>query len=143
MLNFETVKVRNVGIVGQGDAGKTSLVEAILFNTGMTDRLGKVDEGTSTMDFEPEEIKRGITISSSSTTASGRGHSLHIVDTPGYTNFLHDTRNCMRILGGVVLVVSAVDGVKAQTLKIWNGPISSKYRASFSSTRSTANGPTS
>ena len=119
MGKFETAKIRNLGIVAQGDAGKTSLTEAILFNTGMTDRLGKVDEGTSTMDFEPEEIKRGITISSSLNHCEWKGHSLHIVDTPGYTNFLHDTRNCMRILGGVVLVISAVDGVKAQTLKIW------------------------
>ncbi len=119
MGKYDTTKIRNLGIVGQGDAGKTSLTEAILFNTGMTDRLGRVDDGTSTMDFEPEEIKRGITISSSLDHCEWKGHSLHIVDTPGYTNFLHDTRNCMRILGGAVLVVSAVDGVKAQTVKIW------------------------
>lgn len=119
MGKYETAKIRNLGIVAQGDAGKTSLTEAILFNTGMTDRLGKVDEGSSTMDFEPEEIKRGITISSSLNHCEWKGHSLHIVDTPGYTNFLHDTRNCMRILGGAVMVISAVDGVKAQTLKIW------------------------
>jgi len=119
MGKYETAKLRNLGIVGQGDAGKTSLTEAILFNTGMTDRLGRVDDGTSTMDFEPEEIKRQITISSSLNHCEWGDCSLHIVDTPGYTNFLHDTRNCMRILGGSVLVVSAVDGVKAQTLKIW------------------------
>jgi len=119
MGKYETAKLRNLGIVGQGDAGKTSLTEAILFNTGMTDRLGRVDDGTSTMDYEPEEIKRRITISSSLNHCEWRDHSLHIVDTPGYTNFLHDTRNCMRILGGSVLVVSAVDGVKAQSLKIW------------------------
>ncbi|WP_432821684.1 elongation factor G [Trichloromonas sp.] len=119
MGKYETAKLRNLGIVGQGDAGKTSLTEAILFNTGMTDRLGRVDDGTSTMDYEPEEIKRQITISSSLNHCEWRDCSLHIVDTPGYTNFLHDTRNCLRILGGAVLVVSAVDGVKAQTLKIW------------------------
>ena len=119
MGKYETAKLRNLGIVGQGDAGKTSLTEAILYNTGMTDRLGRVDDGTSTMDFEPEEIKRQITISSSLNHCEWGDCSLHIVDTPGYTNFLHDTRNCMRILGGSVLVVSAVDGVKAQTLKIW------------------------
>jgi len=119
MGKYETAKVRNLGIVAQGDAGKTSLTEAILFNTGMTDRLGKVDDGSSTMDFEPEEVKRGITISSSLNHCEWQGHSLHIVDTPGYTNFLHDTRNCLRILGGAVMVVSAVDGVKAQTVKIW------------------------
>ena len=119
MGKYDTSKLRNLGIVAHGGAGKTSLVEAILFNTGMTDRLGRVDDGTSTMDFEPEEIKRHITISSSLHHCEWKGHSLHIVDTPGYTNFLHDTRNCLRVLGGAVLIVSAISGVKAQTQKIW------------------------
>jgi len=119
MAKFETAKLRNLGIVGQGDAGKTSLVEAMLFNTGMTDRLGKVDDGSSNMDFEPEEVKRKITITSKLHHCEWKEHDLHIVDTPGYTNFLHDTRGCMRILGGAVLVVSAVDGVKAQTQTLW------------------------
>ena len=119
MAKFETEKLRNLGIVGQGDAGKTSLVEAILFNTGMTDRLGKVDDGSSNMDFEPEETKRKITISSKLHHCEWNDHELHIVDTPGYTNFLHDTRGCMRVLGGVVLLISAVDGVKAQTQTLW------------------------
>jgi elongation factor G len=119
MAKFETEKLRNLGIVGQGDAGKTSLVEAILFNTGMTDRLGKVDDGSSNMDFEPEETKRKITITSKLHHCEWLGHELHLVDTPGYTNFLHDTRGCMRVLGGIVLLVSAVDGVKAQTQTLW------------------------
>ncbi len=119
MAKFETEKLRNLGIVGQGDAGKTSLVEAILFNTGMTDRLGKVDDGSSNMDFEPEETKRKITITSKLHHCEWNDHDLHIVDTPGYTNFLHDTRACMRVLGGAVLLVSAVDGVKAQTQTLW------------------------
>lgn len=119
MGKYDTAKIRNLGIVAQGDAGKTSLTEAILFNTGMTDRLGKVDDGSSTMDFEPEEVKRHITISSKLHHCEWEGHSLHLVDTPGYTNFLHDTRNCLRILGGAVMVVSAVDGVKAQTMTLW------------------------
>jgi elongation factor G len=119
MGKYDTSKLRNLGIVAHGGAGKTSLVEAMLFNTGMTDRLGRVDDGTSTMDFEPEEVKRHITISSSLHHCEWKGHSLHIVDTPGYTNFLHDTRNCLRVLGGAVLIVSAISGVKAQTQKIW------------------------
>ncbi|MBW2688480.1 MAG: elongation factor G [Deltaproteobacteria bacterium] len=120
MAKFETEKLRNLGIVGQGDAGKTSLVEALLFNTGMTDRLGKVDDGSSNMDFEPEETKRKITITSTLHHCEWNSHDLHIVDTPGYTNFLHDTRACMRVLGGAVLMISAVDGVKAQTQNLWN-----------------------
>jgi elongation factor G len=119
MGKYDTAKIRNLGIVAHGGAGKTSLVEAILFDTDMVDRLGRVDDGTSNMDFEPEEIKRGITLSSSLHHCEWQGHSLHIVDTPGFSNFLHDTRNCLRILGGSVVLVSAISGVKAQTQKIW------------------------
>lgn len=119
MGKYETTNVRNLGIVAHGGAGKTSLVEAMLFNTGMTERLGKVSDGSSNMDFEPEEIKRGITISSSLHHCEWQGHSLHLCDTPGFGNFLHDTRNCMRVLGGAVVIVSAISGVKAQTQKIW------------------------
>ncbi|OQY20351.1 MAG: elongation factor G [Desulfobacteraceae bacterium 4572_35.1] len=119
MGKYDTAKLRNLGIVAHGGAGKTSLTEAMLFNTGMTDRLGKVDDGSSNMDFEPEEIKRQITIGSSLHHCQWQDHNLHIVDTPGYSNFLHDTRNALRILGGAVMIVSAISGVKAQTQKIW------------------------
>ncbi len=119
MGKSDTAKLRNLGIVAHGGAGKTSLIEAMLFNTGMTDRLGKVDDGSSNMDFEPEEIKRHITISSSLHHCQWEDHNLNLVDTPGYSNFLHDARNCLRVLGGAVLIVSAISGVKAQTQKIW------------------------
>jgi len=120
MGKIETAKLRNVGFVGQGDAGKTSLAEAVLFAAGKTDRLGKVDEGNSNFDFEDEEIKRKITISSSLHNCDWNGFHLTLIDTPGYTNFLHDTRSCMAALDGAVLVISAVDGVKAQSTMIWN-----------------------
>jgi len=119
MGTIDTAKLRNVGFVGQGDAGKTSLAEAVLFAAGKTDRLGKVDDGNSNFDFEDEEIKRKITISSSLHNCDWNGFHLTLIDTPGYTNFLHDTRNCMRALDGAVLVISAVDGVKAQSGMIW------------------------
>lgn len=119
MGRYETEKLRNLGIVAHGGAGKTSLAEAMLFNAGMIDRLGRVDDGTSTMDFEPEEIKRKITISSSLDHCEWSGHSLHIVDTPGYGNFIADTRSCMRALGGAVVILSAISGVKVQTEEVW------------------------
>jgi elongation factor G len=119
MGKYDTAKVRNIGIVAHGGAGKTSLAEAILFDTGMVDRLGRVDDGTSTMDFEPEEIKRKISITSALDHCEWNGHSLHIVDTPGYGNFIADTRACMRALGGAVVILSAISGVKAQTEEIW------------------------
>ena len=119
MGTVDIAKLRNVGFVGQGDSGKTSLAEALLFAAGKTDRLGKVDEGNSNFDYEDEEIKRKITITSSLHHCDWKGFDLTIIDTPGYTNFLHDTRSCMRALDGAVLVVSAVDGVKAQSSMIW------------------------
>lgn len=120
MGQFETSKIRNLGIVAHGGAGKTSLSEAILFDTGMIDRLGRVDDGTSTMDFEPEEIKRKISITSALDHCEWRGHSIHIVDTPGYGNFIADTRACMRTLDCAVIILSAISGVKAQTEEIWS-----------------------
>src|SRR5664279_2009876 len=120
MGQFDTGKIRNLGIVAHGGAGKTSLAEAILFDTGMIDRLGRVDDGTSTMDFEPEEVRRKISITSALDHCEWNGHSIHIVDTPGYGNFISDTRACMRALDGAVVILSAISGVKAQTEEIWS-----------------------
>ncbi len=120
MGKYDTSKLRNLGIVAHNSAGKTSLVEAILFNTGMNDKLGKVENGTSSMDFEEEEIKRKSTLSASLNHCVWNDYSLHIVDTPGVSNFLHDTRRCLRVLGGAVVIVSAISGTKAQTKQIWS-----------------------
>jgi len=120
MGKYDTAKLRNLGIVAHNSAGKTSLVEAILFNTGMNKKLGKVDDGSSSMDFEEEEIKRQATLSASLNHCTWQDHSLHIVDTPGVSNFLHDTRRCLRVLGGAVVIVSAISGTKSQTKQIWN-----------------------
>ena len=119
MAKYDITKLRNLGIVAHGGAGKTSLAEAILFDTGMIDRLGRVDDGTSTMDFEPEEIKRKISITSALDHCEWNGHSIHIVDTPGYGNFIADTRACMRAFDCAVIILSAISGVKAQTEEIW------------------------
>ncbi|MBT0654045.1 elongation factor G [Geomobilimonas luticola] len=119
MGKYDTSKLRNLGIIAHGGAGKTSLAEAILYDTGMIDRLGRVDDGTSTMDFEPEEIKRKISITSSLDHCEWNGHSIHLVDTPGYGNFIADTRACMRALDCAVVILSAISGVKAQTEEIW------------------------
>lgn len=120
MGRFDTSKIRNLGIIAHGGAGKTSLAEAILFDTKMIDRLGRVDDGTATMDFEPEEVKRKISITSALDHCEWNDHSLHIVDTPGYGNFIADTRACMRALDCAVVILSAISGVKAQTEEIWN-----------------------
>ena len=119
MGKYDTAKLRNLGIIAHGGAGKTSLAEAILFDTGMIDRLGRVDDGSSTMDFEPEEIKRKISITSALDHCEWNGHSIHFVDTPGYGNFIADTRACMRALDCAVVILSAISGVKAQTQEVW------------------------
>jgi elongation factor G len=119
MGRYETARLRNLGIVAHGGAGKTSLAEAMLFNSGMIDRLGRVDDGTSTMDFEPEEIKRKISITSSLDHCEWKTCSIHLIDTPGYGNFIADTRACMRALDGAVVILSAISGVKVQTEEVW------------------------
>src|SRR6185369_7048762 len=119
MGKYDTAKIRNLGIIAHGGAGKTSLSEAILFDTGMIDRLGRVDDGSSTMDFEPEEIKRRISITSSLDHCEWKSCSNHIVDTPGYGDFIADTRACMRALDCAVVILSAISGVKVQTEEVW------------------------
>ncbi|HET6513841.1 MAG TPA: elongation factor G [Thermodesulfovibrionales bacterium] len=125
MTHFDVNKVRNAAIIAHGGAGKTSLTEALLFASGAVDRLGSVDSGTSTTDFEPEEIARKITISSALAFCSWNTHRINLVDTPGFINFLEDTRGCLRGVDGAVIIVSAISGVKAETEKVW------KYACEF------------
>lgn len=119
MGKYDTARLRNFGVVAHGGAGKTSLVEAMLFCSGVTDRLGRVDDGSSLMDHQPEEIKRTSSIDVSSCFLPWKEHELNILDSPGYANFLHDTRNCLRVVDSLVLLASAISGVKSQTQKIW------------------------
>jgi elongation factor G len=99
MATAELEKLRNVGILGQGGSGKTSLGEAMLFVAGVTQRLGKVQEGTSVLDHEPEEIKHYVSISTAFHTLAWKKHPLQLIDTPGYAAFLADSINCMRFRG--------------------------------------------
>jgi len=112
--------LRNVGLVAHVGSGKTSLAEAVLFNGESTNRLGKVDDGTSNMDFEPEEIKRTITLSTSFHHCDWKKHYINIIDTPGDDNFLSDTRFALQAADGVVVVVDATAGVKIGTEKVWS-----------------------
>lgn len=113
-------KLRNTALIAHSGAGKTSLAEGMLFLSGRTSRLGKVDEGTSVMDYEPEEIKRKITISSSFNHYSWKKHTVYIMDTPGDDNFLNDTRITLQTADSCILVVDAVDGAKPLTRKVWS-----------------------
>ncbi|MDI6890113.1 MAG: elongation factor G [Thermodesulfovibrionales bacterium] len=119
MADLEVDKIRNIAVIAHGGAGKTSLVEAMLFNSGSIDRLGNVQDGTTTTDYEPEETARKITISSSLAFCNWKGYRINLTDTPGLINFLEDTRGCLRAVDGAVVIISAVSGVKAETEKIW------------------------
>ncbi|MFA4918686.1 MAG: elongation factor G [Thermodesulfovibrionales bacterium] len=119
MANIDVDKIRNVAVIAHGGAGKTALVEAMLFNSGSIDRLGNVEDGTTTTDYEPEEIERKITITSSLAFCTWNGFTINLIDTPGFINFLEDTRGCLRAVDGALVIVSAISGVKAETQKIW------------------------
>jgi len=111
--------IRNVVVVGHGGGGKTSLTEAMLFSSGATDRLGSVEEGTTVMDHEPEEIERKITIASSLAFLNWQGKRINIMDTPGFINFLEDARAAMRVADGAVFITSAIAGIRGETEKLW------------------------
>ncbi|MGH7775181.1 MAG: elongation factor G [Candidatus Binatia bacterium] len=116
---IEIDKLRNVGILGHGGVGKTSLGEAMLFAGGATQRLGRVEEGTSVFDFEPEEMRRHISISSAFHSLLWKKFNLTLIDTPGYAPFLPDTINCMRSFGGAVFLLSPSAGLRVETERLW------------------------
>ncbi len=113
-------QIRNVGIIAHGGAGKTTLAEALLFDAKATDRMGKVDDGSSNFDYDPEEIRRKITIGTSFHHYAWDKVEVTLADTPGYINFEADTRSCLKVLDGAILVVNAVSGVEVQTEKMWS-----------------------
>jgi elongation factor G len=111
--------IRNIAVAGHGKAGKTTLVEAMLFASGAIDRIGRVEDGSTVTDFEPEEIEKQISLSSSLAFCEHSDHRINIVDTPGFINFLEDTHGALKAVDGLVMLVSAVSGVKGETEKIW------------------------
>jgi elongation factor G len=119
MKRFEPSHIRNIGTFGHGGEGKTSLVDAILFDAGENSRLGRVDDGSSLMDFEPEEINRKISISASLSHFEWDKHDFHIIDTPGYANFIAEAKASMRVVDGAIVVVGGNSGVKVQTETVW------------------------
>ena len=118
-MALDIAKIRNIGFAGHGGVGKTSLVEAILFACGAVNRLGKVEDGTTTTDFDPDEIKRKISLNTAVAYCDWKGHRLNLVDTPGYGDFVADARGGLRVVGGAVIVVDGVAGVQVQTEKVW------------------------
>ncbi|MDD5758011.1 MAG: elongation factor G [Desulfobulbaceae bacterium] len=116
----EIQMIRNIGLFGHGKCGKTSLAEALLFTAGKNTRLGKVDNGSSCMDFEPEEISHHLSLSSAFNTFDWGQHSIFLTDTPGDDNFLNDSFSAAQVVDAAILVIGAVLGVKHQTEKFVN-----------------------
>jgi elongation factor G len=113
-------RLRNVVVVGQGGVGKTTVADAMLYASGATTRLGRVDDGSSSFDTEPEEIRRKSSVTAALHPAAWRKHELTLIDTPGYSAFLHDARNCLAAAGGAVLVLGPTGGeIKVEAEKLW------------------------
>ena len=119
MKRVEPSHIRNVGTFGHGGEGKTSLVEAVLFDTGINSRLGRVDDGSSIMDYEPEEINRKISITASLAHFEWDKHEFHIIDNPGYANFIAEAKVSARVVDGAIMVVGSNSGIKVQTEAAW------------------------
>lgn len=120
MKSYTIENLRNIGLIGHGGSGKTSLIEALLYHTGNTDRLGKVEDGTTVSDFDPEEKKRGISLSASIAPIEFNNTKINLVDIPGYFDFSGELIQGMRAVDVATIVVSGVSGVKVGTEKAWD-----------------------
>lgn len=119
MKEYTTDKLRNVALVGHQSSGKTSLVEALLFNTGAISRLGKVEEGNTVSDWEDEERERGLSLSTSLVPIEFNDYKINLLDTPGYTDFQGEMKNAIRVTDATIVVVDAVSGVEVGTELAW------------------------
>jgi len=119
MNAYDARAIRNVALVGHSGAGKTTLTEALLFVSGALTRMGKVGEGNTVSDHDPEEVRRGISVSMSLAPVEWHGVKLNLLDTPGYADFIGDVHGAIRAADACLFVVSAVDGVEVQTEAAW------------------------
>ena len=119
MREYTTELIRNVALVAHGGAGKTSLSEAMLFDTGAVNRIGKVEDGSTISDFDEEEIRRSISLSNSLLPCEWKGHKINVLDTPGYLDFVGDVKNALRVSDGALVVMDAVAGVEVGTELVW------------------------
>jgi elongation factor G len=119
LKTYDASEIRNVLLVGHGGAGKTTLLEGMLFTAGATTRMGTVEDGSTASDFEPEEVKKGISVSLGMAPIEWSGVKVNVLDAPGYADFVGDVRSAIRAVDAVLLVVSAVDGVEVQSEVAW------------------------
>lgn len=119
MKQYPPEKIRNVGVVGSGSVGKTSLCEALLFKAGAIPREGRVLDGNTVSDYDPEEIKRGISIHSALLPFEHKNHAINLIDTPGYIDFIGDAISTLRVVDSIIIVVDAVAGYGAALENLW------------------------
>ena len=112
-------RIRNIGLMAHIDAGKTTTTERILYYTGVTYKIGEVDDGTAVMDWMEQEQERGITITAAATTCFWNDCRINIIDTPGHVDFTAEVERSLRVLDGAIIVLCGVGGVEPQTEKVW------------------------
>lgn len=120
MKKYASENIRNVALISHGGAGKTSLTEALLFTSGAVNRLGKIEAGNTTTDYDPDEIKKQVTINVGLAPAEWGDTKINLLDTPGYFDFIGDVLGALRVADSVVTVVCAVSGVEVGTEKVWS-----------------------
>ena len=119
MKEYQAEQIRNVGLFSHGGAGKTSLAEAMLFQSGAITRLGRVEEGSTTTDYDPDEIKRHISVSTALAPCEWQGQKLNVLDTPGYADFIGEVVQAMRVVDGAIILLDAVSGLEVGTETVW------------------------
>jgi len=117
--DIELAKTRNIGLAAHIDAGKTTTTERMLYYTGRVHRMGEVDDGDATMDWMPQEMERGITITSAATICYWRDHRINIIDTPGHVDFTAEVERSLRVLDGLIMIMCGVGGVQPQSETVW------------------------
>ncbi|HEX7400811.1 MAG TPA: GTP-binding protein, partial [candidate division Zixibacteria bacterium] len=120
MKDFNIEQIRNIGVVGHGGVGKTSLVEAMLYNGKITTRLGKVADGTSTSDYTDDEIERKISIGASLVHLEWKNYKINVLDMPGYQDFIGEVVGGLRVTETALILLSAQSGVEVGTEQVWN-----------------------
>lgn len=119
MKSYKVEELRNVSLIAHSGAGKTSLTEAMLYNAGVINRLGKVEEGNTVSDYDPEEIRRQISVNTSVTPLEWEGHKVNLLDTPGYADFVGEVKGAIRVSDAVVVVLCAASGVEVGMELVW------------------------
>src|SRR5664279_743752 len=119
MKEYTSASIRNVALVSHSSAGKTMMAEAFLHFTGATTRLGKIEDGTTTSDFDDEEIRRGISLYTGVIPIEYKDKKINFLDTPGYTDFVGEVISALRVVDGALLLVDAVSGLEVGTEIAW------------------------